>query len=44
MERSDSMEAVLAAAARGKRVLDSSSGHDEGQPDRKRPALARSKS
>ncbi|KAJ6978978.1 calmodulin-binding protein 60 B [Populus alba x Populus x berolinensis] len=40
MERSDSMEAVLAAAARGKRVLDSSSGHDEGQPDRKRPALA----
>ncbi|KAG6755960.1 hypothetical protein POTOM_039374 [Populus tomentosa] len=28
------------AAARGKRVLDSSSGHDEGQPDRKRPALA----
>ncbi|KAG5234891.1 calmodulin-binding protein [Salix suchowensis] len=39
MERSNNMEA--AAAARGKRVLDSSSGHDEGQPDRKRPALAR---
>ncbi|KAB5533944.1 hypothetical protein DKX38_017030 [Salix brachista] len=38
MERSNNMEA--AAAARGKRVLDSSSGHDEGQPDRKRPALA----
>ena len=37
VERSNSM----AAAARGKRGLDSSSGDDEGQPDRKRPALAR---
>ncbi|XP_011001128.1 PREDICTED: uncharacterized protein LOC105108501 [Populus euphratica] len=36
VERSNSM----AAAARGKRGLDSSSGDDEGQPDRKRPALA----
>ncbi|KAL9355567.1 hypothetical protein Peur_053537 [Populus x canadensis] len=36
VERSNSM----AAAARGKRGLDSSSGDDDGQPDRKRPALA----
>ncbi|CAK7350702.1 unnamed protein product [Dovyalis caffra] len=31
---------AAAETARGKRVLDSSSGDDEGQPDRKRPALA----
>ena len=36
VERSNNM-----AAAREKRGLDSSSGDDEGQPDRKRPALAR---
>ncbi|KAJ6367640.1 hypothetical protein OIU78_000246 [Salix suchowensis] len=35
VERSNNM-----AAAREKRGLDSSSGDDEGQPDRKRPALA----
>ncbi|KAG6754799.1 hypothetical protein POTOM_040597 [Populus tomentosa] len=39
MERSNSM---AAAPAREKRGLDSSSGGDEGQPERKRPALARS--
>ena len=38
VERSNSM---AAAPAREKRGLDSSSGGDEGQPERKRPALAR---
>jgi hypothetical protein len=38
MDRSNSM---AAAPAREKRGLDSSTGGDEGQPERKRPALAR---
>jgi len=38
VDRSNSM---AAAPAREKRGLDSSTGGDEGQPERKRPALAR---